>query len=127
MTHLRPFHRAVIGGNAGRILLLILWHRSGCLWRVTFEESRGREKDAPSTNISDWEIAMSNFRIEADAEWTMFIHQRYGYITAYLYMMLSTCAFGDRYQGSTACRIACNSWETLHMETYSWYWALKNL
>src|SRR5262245_61866642 len=70
---------------------------------------------------------MSQIFAQADMCRAASLQNQYGYATAYLYVLLSTLAMSDKYEGRDACRLSCGSWREIRIEDRVWYWALRNL
>lgn len=72
-------------------------------------------------------MAKPKLLIQADLEWTMYVQQRYGYTTAYVFTMLSAMAFATRKEGRREFGVPCGGWDGLKIGRHSWRAALKNL
>jgi len=72
-------------------------------------------------------MAEERMLVHVDFDWTRYIQYRYGYTTAYVFMMLSALDLAGREEGGREFTIPCSIWKGLNMESRSWYWALRNL
>jgi hypothetical protein len=73
------------------------------------------------------EMEVETIFAQADLCHAAILHRQYGYATAYLYVLLSTFALGDKYEGRNAFKMPCGYWRNMRIEDRVWYWALRNL